>query len=129
MSIIDGVDGAARHVKQRISFAVVAKAPIEKFREHARKRGWSHAQLLSSADNEFNRDYNAEAPNGQQFPLAHVFVRRGKKIRHSWSSELWFAKPDPGQDMRHVEFMSPVWRILDTTPKGRGATWGAELKY
>jgi predicted dithiol-disulfide oxidoreductase (DUF899 family) len=128
-SIIDAVDGAARHVTQRISFAVVAKAPIAKFREHARKRGWQHAQLLSSAHNEFNIDYLAEAPNGQQFPLAHVFVKRGKKIHHSWSSELWFAKPDRGEDMRHVDFMWPMWSIFDTTPEGRGKTWGPRLEY
>jgi predicted dithiol-disulfide oxidoreductase (DUF899 family) len=128
-SIIDAVDGAARHVTQRIGFAVVAKAPLAKFREHARKRGWRHAQLLSSADNDFNRDYNAEDASGQQFPLAHVFVRRGKKIHHSWSSELWSAKPDPGQDMRHVDFMWPMWSMFDCTPEGRGKTWGPKLEY
>jgi predicted dithiol-disulfide oxidoreductase (DUF899 family) len=128
-SIIDAVDGAARHVTQRISFAVTAKASIAKFREHARKRGWQHSQLLSSAHNDFNRDYLAEAPNGQQFPLAHVFVKRGKKIHHSWSSELWFAKPDPGEDMRHVDFMWPMWSIFDTTPEGRGKSWGPRLEY
>ncbi len=128
-SIIDAVDGAARHVTQRIGFAVVAKAPIELFRQHARKRGWRHARLLSSAGNDFNRDYRAESPEGQQFPLAHVFVRRGKKIHHTWSSELWFAKAEPGQDMRHVDFMWPMWSIFDCTPEGRGKTWGPQLEY
>jgi predicted dithiol-disulfide oxidoreductase (DUF899 family) len=128
-SIIDGIDGAARHVSHPINFVVVAKAPIEKFRRHARSRGWKHVQLLSSENNSFNADYRAEDPNGQQFPLAHVFVRRGKKIRHFWSSELWFAGPDPGQDMRHVDFIWPVWSILDTTPKGRGKSWSPQIKY
>ena len=128
-SIIDAVDGAARHVSDRISLAVVAKAPIEKFRDHGRRRGWSHTLLVSSAVNDFNRDYLAEdVDSGQQFPLAHVFVRRGKKIHHSWSSELWFAKSDPGQDMRHVDFMWPVWSIFDTTPEGRGK-WFPRLEY
>jgi len=71
----------------------------------------------------------AEAPNGQQFPLAHVFVRRGKKIHHSWSSELWFSKSDPGEDMRHVDFMWPLWSIFDCTPQGRGKSWGPQLDY
>jgi predicted dithiol-disulfide oxidoreductase (DUF899 family) len=123
------VDGASRHVAERINFAVVAKAPIERFREHARRRGWEHALLLSSASNTFNRDYHAEDETGQQWPLAHVFTRRGKKIRHFWSSELWFAKPEPGQDMRHVDFMWPMWSIFDTTPEGRGKTWGPRLEY
>lgn len=128
-SIIDAIDGAARHAVQRINFVVVAKAPIAKFREHANNRGWRHTYLLSSSGNDFNRDYNAEAPGGQQFPLAHVFVRRGKKIHHSWSSELWFAGGDPGQDMRHVDFMWPLWSMFDTTPEGRGKSWGPELRY
>src|SRR5260370_2692910 len=128
-SIIDAIDGASRHVVQRINFAMVAKAPIEKFREHADRRGWRHALLLSSAANTFNRDYRAEDQSGQQFPLAHVFVRRGKKIHHSWSSELWFAKPEAGQDMRRVDFMWPMCSIFDRTPEGRGKTWGPQLDY
>ncbi len=126
-SIIDAVDGAARHIVDRINFAVVAKAPIAKFRDHARRRGWRNALLLSSASNDFNRDYEAEGPDGSQFPLAHVFVRRGKKIHHSWSSELWFAKPDAGEDMRHVDFMWPMWSIFDLTPEGRGTSWRGPL--
>jgi predicted dithiol-disulfide oxidoreductase (DUF899 family) len=128
-SIIDAVDGAAPHLVQRINFVVVAKAPIAKFRDHARRRGWQHALLLSSAGNSFNRDYHAEDPSGQQFPIAHVFVRRRGKIHHFWSSELWWAKADAGQDLRHVDFMWPLWHILDTTPEGRGERWGPSLKY
>ena len=128
-SIIDGVDGAARHATQRINFAVIAKAPIEKFRQHARSRGWQHAQLLSSANNTFNRDYLAEDETGQQWPLAHVFVRRGRKIHHFWSSELWFAQHDPGQNARHVDSIWPLWSILDLTPEGRSKDWGPKLKY
>lgn len=128
-SIIDAVDGAARHVTQRVNFAVIAKAPIDKFRAHANRRGWSHALLLSSANNTFNRDYHAEDPNGQQFPLAHVFTRRGKTIHHTWTSELWWAKPDPGEDMRHVDFIWPMWSMFDSTPEGRGKSWGPQLDY
>ena len=128
-SITDSVDGAAQHVSQRINLVLVAKAPFALFRQHARNRGWQHANLLSSENNTFNRDYNAEAEDGSQLPIAHVFVKRGKKIHHSWSSELFFNPPDHGQDMRHVDFMWPVWSILDTTPGGRGKNWGPEISY
>lgn len=128
-SIIDAVDGSAQHVTQRVNFAVVAKAPIAKFRDHARRRGWRHTLLLSAAGNTFKHDYHAESPEGQQFPIAQVFVRRGGDIHHFWSSELWWTKPDPGQDMRHVDFMWPMWSIFDTTPDGRGKDWGPALKY
>jgi predicted dithiol-disulfide oxidoreductase (DUF899 family) len=128
-SIIDAVDGAARHAAQRINFVVVAKAPIERFQRHARSRGWKHARLLSSANNSFNRDYRAENENGEQAPLAHVFTKRGGKIHHTWSSELFFAEADPGQDMRHVDFMWPLWSIFDLTPEGRGKNWNVQLEY
>lgn len=128
-SIIDAVDGAAQHAMQRINLVVVAKAPIGKFRDHARRRGWQQTTLLSSAANSFNSDYGAEEPDGQQWPIAHVFVKRRGKIRHFWSSELWWARSDRGQDRRHVDFMWPLWSILDSTPDGRGSTWGPSLRY
>ena len=128
-SIIDAVDGAARHLTQRINFAVVAKPSIEQFRAHAQARGWRHARLLSSAGNTYNRDYHAESPEGEQLPMATVFVRRAGKIHHMWSSELFLVPPDPGQDPRHVDFMWPMWKIFDATPDGRGKDWGAELDY
>ncbi|GAC1687662.1 MAG: DUF899 family protein [Candidatus Dormibacteraceae bacterium] len=128
-SIIDGIDGEAPHITQRINFAVVAKVPIERLRAHAKSRGWRHARLLSSAGSSYNRDYQAEAPDGSQMPIATVFARRGGKIHHFWSSELMMAPSDPGQDMRHVDFMWPLWLILDRTPAGRGADWRPELDY
>jgi predicted dithiol-disulfide oxidoreductase (DUF899 family) len=128
-SIIDAIDGAAPHLRQQINFAVMAKAPIEQFRAHAKTRGWSHARLLSSASNTYNRDYHAESPDGDQSPIASVFVRRDGKIHHSWSSELMVVPSDPGQDMRHVDFMWPLWLILDRTPGGRGTDWRPELDY
>ena len=129
-SIIDAIDGAARHVTDRINFAIVAKAPIAKFHKHAQSRGWRHVLLLSSANNTYNGDYRGEMANGAQIPVANVFKIRNGKIRHSWSSELVFAPPDAGEDMRHVDFMWPMWSIFDTTPDGRGRNWrGPMLDY
>jgi predicted dithiol-disulfide oxidoreductase (DUF899 family) len=127
-SIIDAVDGAAPHLGQSINFAVVAKAPIDRIRAHAATRGWRHARLLSSAGNTYNRDYNAEAGN-DQYPIATVFVRHDGKIHHFWSSELWDAPRDPGAHPRHVDFMWPVWAMLDRTPGGRGTDWNPKLEY
>jgi predicted dithiol-disulfide oxidoreductase (DUF899 family) len=128
-SIIDGMDGTAPHLSERINFVVVAKAPIEQFRAHAKSRGWRHVRLLSSAHNTYNRDYRAETPSGEQLPMATVFARRDGKIYHTWSSELFLIPNDPGLDMRHVDFMWPLWTVLDRTPEGRGKDWGAELEY
>ena len=128
-SIIDAIDGAARHIGQPINFAVVARVPIERFRAHAQSRGWQHARLLSSANNTYNLDYHAETPDGEQQPMATVFARRDGKIYHFWSSELFLVPSDPGQDMRHVDFMWPLWSIFDRTPEGRGADFMPLLDY
>ena len=128
-SIIGAIDGEVPDITQRINFAVAAKAPIERFRAHAKSRGWRHARLLSSANNTYNHDYQAEMPDGAQTPMATVFVRRNGKIHHFWSSELLLVPSEPGQDMRHVDFMWPLWLILDRTPEGRGKDWRPELDY
>ena len=119
-SIIDGVDGAAPHLAEQINFAVSTKAPIEQFRDHGARRGWRHARLLSAAENDYNRDYGAEDENGFQWPLANVFVRRDGQIHHTWSSELWWVRGDEGEGPRHVDFMWPLWLMLDRMPGGRG---------
>lgn len=128
-SIIDAVDGQAPHLSQLINVAVSAKAPIEQFREHARTRGWRHIRLLSAARNAYNGDYHAETPEGSQRPIATVFTRRDGKIHHFWSSELAFAPSDPGQNPRHVDFMWPLWNVLDLTPEGRHDGWHPRLQY
>jgi predicted dithiol-disulfide oxidoreductase (DUF899 family) len=128
-SIIDALDGQAPHISQQINLAVSAKAPIEQFREHARSRGWSKIRLLSSANSTYNHDYHTETASGDQRPIATVFVRRGGKVHHFWSSELAFAPSDAGQNPRHVDFMWPVWSVLDHAPEGRGSGWSPSLEY
>jgi predicted dithiol-disulfide oxidoreductase (DUF899 family) len=118
-SIIDGIDGEIRHIERTASFAVAVKGPIERFREHGKSRGWRQVRLLSSGPSTYNLDYGAEDANGRQWPLATVFARRNGRIHHFWSSELWFVRPDDGLDPRHVDFMWPLWSVLDRTPEGR----------
>jgi predicted dithiol-disulfide oxidoreductase (DUF899 family) len=128
-SIIDALDGEARHIAERINFAAVTKVPIERFRAHAQARDWHRARLLSSAGNSYNRDYQAEDADERQLPIASVFVRRDGRIHHQWSSELLFAPTDPGEHPRHVDFMWPLWAVLDRTPDGRGTDWEPKLEY
>jgi predicted dithiol-disulfide oxidoreductase (DUF899 family) len=128
-SIIDGIDGAVPHITQQINFAVVARAPIERFSAHARARGWRHARLLSSTNTTYNIEYQAEAPDGEQFAMGTVFIRRDGKIHHFWSSELSLVPSEPGQNPRHVDFMWPLWAVLDRTPGGRGSSWMPQLEY
>jgi predicted dithiol-disulfide oxidoreductase (DUF899 family) len=128
-SILDSLDGAASHLAQRVALAVVAKAPLPRVRAFARDRGWRHLRLLSSAGNGYNPDYHAENADGSQNPVLNVFTRHDGEIRHFWSSELVAAPREAGQDPRHVDFIWPIWSVLDTTPEGRGRDWGPLLEY
>jgi predicted dithiol-disulfide oxidoreductase (DUF899 family) len=128
-SILESLDGAARHLGQVVALAVVAKAPLPRIREYADHRGWRHLRLLSSAANGYNRDYNAEGSDGSQAPILNVFSRRDDEIRHFWGSELMSAPRDDGQEPRHVDFIWPIWNVLDATPEGRGTTWSLQREY
>jgi predicted dithiol-disulfide oxidoreductase (DUF899 family) len=128
-SIIDAIDMTALHLTQPINFAVIARVSIERFLAHGKSRRWRHVRLLSSANNTFNADYNAESPDGAQRPIATVLTRSDGTIRHFWSSELAGAPTDPNQHPRHVDFMWPLWGMLDRTPEGRGTGWRPQLEY
>lgn len=128
-SFLDSLNGTAPHAGQRLNLAVVAKSPIGRIREFARGRGWHNLRLLSSARNTYNRDYHGETADGGQLPIFNVFVRRDGKIYHSYSTELVFAPPEPGQNERHIDMMWPLWNLLDLTPEGRGADWYPRLSY
>ncbi len=128
-SILDSLDGAVAHLARRLNLVVVAKSDPERIRTFSRERGWRNLRLLSSQNNAYNRDYHAETNEGGQIPILNVFVRDGEEIRHSWATELMFAPREEGEDPRHVDFMWPVWSILDLTPGGRGSGWNPQLKY
>ncbi len=128
-SILDGLDGEAPHVTQRVNLAVVAKSPIERIRAVARERGWRNLRLLSSEGNSYNTDYHAENAKGSQLPALNVFVRRPDGIHHFYSTELLYAPPEPGQNGRHVDLIWPLWNLFDYTPEGRGTDWYPRLAY
>jgi predicted dithiol-disulfide oxidoreductase (DUF899 family) len=128
-SIIDGMDGAFRHLRDRLDIAVVAKAPIEQFAAWGQERAWRYTPLYSSSRTTFNQDYNAESDEAGQLPIAHVFTRSDGAIHHRWSSELFGAATDPGQHPRHVDYMWPIWKVLDLTSAGRGTDWFPRYDY
>jgi len=128
-SILDGLNGSAPHVMNRVNFVVVAKSPLERIRTFARGRGWRNLRLLSSASNSYNRDYYGESAEGKQQPSLNVFVRRDGAIHHFYHTELLFAPTESGQDKRHVDLIWPVWNLFDLTPEGRGEKWYPKLSY
>jgi predicted dithiol-disulfide oxidoreductase (DUF899 family) len=119
-SFLDSLDGAAPHLAQRLSLAVVPKSSPGRIRAFARERGWRHLRLLSSRHSSYNRDYHTETPDGQQMPVLNVFVRDGERLRHSWASELMYAPREEGLEPRHLDSIWPIWNVLDLTPDGHG---------
>jgi predicted dithiol-disulfide oxidoreductase (DUF899 family) len=129
VALLDQLEGAAEHASQHLNFAVVAKAPLSRVLAFVEERGWRRLRLYSSAASSYNRDYHAETAEGAQRPMLTVFHRDGDAIRHFWSSELFYAPWDPGQDPRHVGTLEPVWNLFDLTPEGRPRHWDEQLRY
>lgn len=126
-SILDAMEGTARHLSQRVNLAVVAKSPIERIREFTDGRGWKNLRILSSEKNTYNQDYHGEYPDGSQWPACNVFVKKGNRIYHTYGTELLFVKSE--MQARHMDLMWPLWNFLDLTPEGRGTDWYPKLAY
>jgi predicted dithiol-disulfide oxidoreductase (DUF899 family) len=132
---LDSLDGAMRHIGERVNVAVVAKSPLQRLRAFAHERGWKHLRLLSTAGNTYDRDYfgdstglparvrkQQEFKEGEEWdmPILNVFRRNGRTIHHFWGSELLYVPPEPGQEYRHNDLLDPVWTLFDLVPEGRG---------
>ncbi len=105
-SILDSLDGAARHLARRLNLAVVAKSDPGRIRTFARERHW-RLRLLSSRRNTYNRDYHAEIPEGEQMPVLNVFVRDADQFR---------TRGPPSSCTRRE---TRDWRPATSTPSGR----------
>ena len=103
--------------------------PLDRLIAFANERGWRRLRLLSASNNAFKRDYHAETAEGWQRPMLTVFHRGADGIRHFWSSEMFYAPSDPGQDPRHVGTLEPLWNMFDLTPEGRDAHWDEQIEY
>jgi predicted dithiol-disulfide oxidoreductase (DUF899 family) len=128
-SMLDGLDGNARHATERINLAVVAKSPIAHIQAFAKERGWRNLRLLSSAGTSYNRGYHGESAAGAQSSCLNVFVRRDGQTHHAFATEMAFGTGEPGQNTRHVDPIWPLWNLLDFTPDGRGTDWYPKLAY
>ncbi len=128
-AFIDQLEGAADHVSQHVNLAIVAKTSLLRLLAFTEERGWRRLRFLSSANNTYNVDYHAETPEGAQRPMLTAFHRDRDVIRHFWSSELFYAPTEQGQDPRHVGTLEPLWNLLDLTPEGRPRDWAEQLSY
>lgn len=127
-SLLSAWDGEVPDIQQRVALAVVARSPIERLIAFKAERGWRHLPLYSDPSQDFSRDYYAVV-DGHDIPQFMVLTRRDGTVRLFWAGEMGEASKDPGQDPRGAPDLMPLWTILDSTPKGRGADWYPKLDY
>jgi predicted dithiol-disulfide oxidoreductase (DUF899 family) len=118
---IDGYNGVAQHLAQKIDFAIVAAAEPKTLRDYARTRGWKNLRLLSAGSNSFKFDLGSEDAEGAQDSAISVFTKDADgTIRHFYTAHPRMA---PDIKERGIDFLTPVWNMLDLTPQGRGEKW------
>lgn len=123
---IDGYNGVAHHLAQKVDFAIVAAADPATLREYAREREWNRLRLLSAGESTFKYDLGSEDREGGQDSTVSVFTRESDgTLRHFYS-----VHPRMSHDIkeRGIDAMTPIWNVLDLTPQGRG-TFYASLDY
>ncbi len=117
-SVMDGLNGQADQIAQKISFAVVSSKDNASLATLCADRGWDKLRMFSAVGTSYQRDYRGETADGAQLPTLNVFERSGDTITHFWSSEIFFAGLDGHP--RHVDQIWPLWNMLDYTRGGRG---------
>lgn len=123
---IDGYNAAAPHVVQNADFVVLAAAEPAAIKAHAESRGWTNLRLLSAGDSTFKFDLGSAEADGSQTEWISVFILgEDGRVRHVYSKGAQMA--DDRRE-RGIDLLSPVWHLLDLTPRGRG-DWYPSLDY
>jgi predicted dithiol-disulfide oxidoreductase (DUF899 family) len=125
---VDHVQGLLVHLQNHdVSYAVVARAPIEEIEAVRARMGWRFT-WVSSYRSDFNYDFHVsftseEVAAGRAF-YNYEYVHPGLEDR---SGDSVFIKDDTGQIFhtystygRGGEEFLGIYRYLDATPKGRG---------
>jgi predicted dithiol-disulfide oxidoreductase (DUF899 family) len=113
-------------IEQNMDFAIVAAAEPILLRAYARERGWHNLRLLSAGESSFKYDLGGENPDGGQDSALNVFTKSADgTVRHSYTQH-----PKLAQDIneRGIDLLTPVFNLMDVTPRGRG-NWYPSLGY
>jgi len=123
---IDGFNATAAHLAQNADLAIAAAADPATLRAHARRRGWDRLRLLSCGDSTFKYDLGSEDAAGNQESTVTVFtLDAAGRPQHTYTAHPTMA---PDVNERGIDLLTPVWHLLDLTPRGRG-DWYASLDY
>ena len=103
--------GHPSHLHARdTSLALVSIAPLAQIERYRERMGWD-LPWYSSADNDFNRDFEITRDDGETFGLS-VLITDGERVYRSYFTS-----------QRGVEALGSVWTLLDLTPLGRQEDW------
>jgi predicted dithiol-disulfide oxidoreductase (DUF899 family) len=116
-SLLDGLNGQAPQIAQRIAFAVVSSARPEQLAAISKERNWRNILLVSADGTDYQTLYHGRTADGEQ-PMMNVFRKQEGTVRHFWGSEMLHA--DLQGHPRHMDLAWPIWGILDMAPEGRG---------
>ena len=123
----DNFNGIVVHLKHRdVTLLAVSRAPLTKLEAYRKRMGWSF-KWVSSAGNDFNRDYHVshtpeelekkdvyynytrQKPYGAEAPGISVFYRDpAGAVFHTYSCYA-----------RGLDMLNGAYHLLDLVPKGR----------
>ena len=83
--LLDGLDGAARHMGQRAALYIVAKSSIARLAAWAHERGWDHLSLVSTAGNSYDADYFGDT---SKFPKG-LRAQHGVPNDENWDETIF----------------------------------------
>ena len=84
---VDGFNGVAQHLDQKLDVAIAAAADLPALRAHARSRGWHNLRLLSCGSSTFKYDLGSEDQAGEQDSTISVFTRDAAGVvRHVYTA-------------------------------------------
>jgi predicted dithiol-disulfide oxidoreductase (DUF899 family) len=124
---VDHVEGILVHLQNHdVTYAVVARAPIEEIEAVRKRMGWRF-RWVSSYNSDFNYDFNVSF-TPEQIAASRAFhnYEYGDPGLEDLSGDSVFFKDDTGRifhtystfDRGGEEFLG-IYRYLDVMPKGR----------
>ena len=123
----DGWDPLVVHLEHRdVSMVAISKAPLAKLQAYRERMGWSF-KWLSSAQNEFNRDFHVSATSEEvEKGETYYNYRRTRSFGDEMPGMSVFYKDDGGvvyhtysTYARGLDRLNAAYHYLDMAPKGR----------
>lgn len=128
-NFLGGANGNGADVKQRVSFKIIGRSPVERQRAFAIERGWRDLDFVQTIGDDYARDLGLLDDEGYEYPGFTVYQKNGQDVRVFYNAEMPREAADPGQDPRGAVDIAPLWNILDMTPAGRDSDWYPKLSY